>query len=87
MPEKICVEVSQHLIDQIIAADRAGLDEVTITVPKGDDVDNWPHPLYMGKNISRTLHAHGIISRRLKVKILPDETLNERFNLPHTPPE
>ncbi|MBE8950845.1 MAG: hypothetical protein SR3Q1_09670 [Quinella sp. 3Q1] len=87
VPEKVCVEVSRHLIDQIIAADRAGLDEVTITVPKGDDADNWPHPLYMGKNISRTLHAHGIISRRLKVKILPDATLNERFNLPHTPPE
>ena len=82
VPEKICVEVSRHLIEQIVSADRAGLKRVTITVPKGDDVDNWPHPLYMGENISRTLHAHGIISRRLEVKILPDVTLNERFNLP-----
>lgn len=81
VPESICVQVSQHLIDQIIAADRAGLNEVTITVPKGDDVDNYPHPLYMGANISRTLHAHGIISRRIKVTIQPDATLNERFNL------
>ena len=71
VPEKVCVEVSRHIIDQI-----------TVTVPKGDDNDNWPHPLYMGKNISRTLHAHGIISRRLEVKILPDVTLNKRFNLP-----
>lgn len=82
VPEKICVEVSRHIIDQIIAADRAGLSEVTITVPKGDDVDNWPHPLYMGKNISRTLNAHGIISRRIEIKIQPDASLNERFNLP-----
>ena len=82
VPEKVCVEVSRHIIDQIISADRAGLDKVTVTVPKGDDNDNWPHPLYMGKNISRTLHAHGIISRRLEVKILPDVTLNKRFNLP-----
>ncbi|MBQ6758149.1 MAG: hypothetical protein IJP42_03575 [Selenomonadaceae bacterium] len=82
VPESVCVQVSQHLIDQIIAADRAGLEEVTITVPKGDDVDNYPFPLYMGKNISRTLHAHGMISRRLEVEILPDATLNERFNLP-----
>ena len=81
--EKICVEISQHLIDQIISADKAGLEKVTITVPKGDDeIDNWPHPLYMGQNISRTLHVHGIISRRLEVKILPDETLNKKFNLP-----
>ena len=83
VPEKICVEVSRHLIEQIISADKAGLEEVTITVPVGDaELDNWPHPLYMGKNISRTLHVHGIISRRLEVKILPDATLNERFNLP-----
>ena len=82
VPESICVEVSQHIINQIVAADRAGLSEVTITVPKGDDVDNYPFPLYMGQNISRTLHAHGMISRRLEVKIQPDATLNERFNLP-----
>ena len=82
VPEMTCVEVSRHIVDQIVAADREGLLEVVVTVPKGDDVDNWPHPIYMGENISRTLHAHGIISRRLKVTILPDATLNERFNLP-----
>ena len=69
VPEKICEQVSRHMIEQIIAADRAGLDEVVVTVPKGDDKDNWPHPLYMGDNISRTLHVHGIISRRLNVTI------------------
>ena len=82
VPEKVCVEVSRHIVNQIVAADRAGLTAVVVTVPKGDDNDNWPHPLYMGKNISRTLHAHGIISRRLDVTILPDATLNARFNLP-----
>ncbi len=82
VPESVCVQVSQHIMNQIIAADRAGFKEVTITVPKGDDVDNYPHPLYMGNNISRTLHAHGMISRRLEVKVQPDATLNERFNLP-----
>lgn len=84
VPEMTCVQVSRHIIDQIIAADRAGLTEVVVTVPKGDDVDNWPHPLYMGENISRTLHAHGLISRRLEVTILPDVSLNARFNLPET---
>ena len=82
VPESVCIQVSQHIMNQIIAADRAGFKEVTITVPKGDDVDNYPHPLYMGNNISRTLHAHGMISRRLEVKVQPDATLNERFNLP-----
>ena len=82
IPEKICVEVSQHIIDQIVAADRAGLNEVVVTVPKGDNIDNFPHPFYMNQNISRTLHAHGIISRRLNVIILPDVSLNKRFNLP-----
>ena len=82
VPEKICVEISRHIVNQIVAADSAGLSEVVVTVPQGDGVDNWPHPLYMGENVSRTLHVHGIISRRLEVKILLDVTLNERFNLP-----
>ena len=81
VPEQICAEVSQSIIDQIVAADRAGLNEVTVNVPKGDDIDNWPHPLYMGKNISRTLCNHGIISRRIKVIFLPDVRLNARYSL------
>ena len=82
VPEKICAEISQSIINQIVAADRAGLDEVTVTVPKGDDIDNWPHPLYMGKNISRTLCNHGIISRRIKVIFVPDVRLNALYSLP-----
>ena len=81
VPEKICIEIDRQMIDKIIDADRAGLSEVVVTVPISDDVDNYPHPIYMGESISRTLHAHGLISRRIKVKILPDATLNERFNL------
>ncbi len=82
VPEQICAEISQSIIDQIIAADRAGLDKITIAVPKGDDIDNWPHPLYMGKNISRTLCNHGIISRRIEVIFIPDVRLNARYCLP-----
>ena len=82
VPEQICAEISRSIIDQIVAADRAGLDKVTVAVPKGDDVDNWPHPLYMGKNISRTLCNHGIISRRIEVTFVPDVRLNARYALP-----
>ena len=81
VPEKICIEIDRQMIDKIIDADRAGLSEVVVAVPISDESDNYPHPIYMGENISRTLHAHGLISRRIKVKILPDVTLNERFNL------
>ena len=50
-------------------------------VPKGNNIDNWPHPMYMGKRISNTLYKHGLISKLIKIKIQPDETLNQKYNI------
>lgn len=55
--------------------------EMVLIVPKGDNRDNWPHPKYMGGNISRTLYAHGVISQDMKITIKPDENINKKFHL------
>ena len=79
-PDK-CVLVDKDLIGQIVEAEKAGKNEMILVVPKGDNHDNWPHPLYMGYSISKTLVAHGIVSRDMKIKIKPDVNMNLKYNL------
>lgn len=76
-----CVLVDNYLIEQIVEADKNGKKEMVLIVPKGNNRNNWPHPNYMGGNISRTLYAHGIISQDMKITIQPDENLNTKFHL------
>jgi hypothetical protein len=78
-PSNQCEAVSQYLIDQIIAAEQNGQTNMVLKVPKGDDNDNWPHPTYMGRNISHALYSHGIISKKMKITIEPDSQLNDWF--------
>lgn len=81
VPPSICYEIDYNLIEQIQAADREGKTEMVLRVPKGDNRDNWPHPMYMGGNISRTLYKHGLISRNIKIKIQPDPAMNEQYHI------
>lgn len=79
-PEK-CIAIDNYLIEQIKAASLRGDKEMTLIVPKGDNNDNWPHPNYMGGNILKTLKAHGIVDRDMKIKIQPNPELNTSYNL------
>ena len=76
-----CVNVDNDLINQIVTADKNGKTEMQLVVPKGDNRDNWPHPKYMGGNISRTLYSHGIISKNIKITVKPDENMNRNYHL------
>lgn len=76
-----CVQIDNFLIDQIVKADKEGKEKMELIVPKTDYKYNWPHPTYMGANISRTLYAHGIISKNIKITIKPDANINKKYNL------
>lgn len=78
---KICYQIDNEIIQQVKDADQAGQSEMTLLVPKGDNKDNWPHPMYMGGNLSRTLHKHGIISKPMKITIQPDPSINEKYHI------
>lgn len=78
----IASQISKDLVQQIKEADQAGLTEMTLIVPKGDNRDNWPHPMYMGKNISRTLYRHGVITKQMQIEIKPDTAMNEKYHIP-----
>lgn len=74
-----CKAIDENLIRQIQEADKNKEKTMVLNVPKGDDNDNWPHPMYMGKNISRALFAHGLISKNITIKIQPDISMNEKY--------
>ena len=78
---KICDQIDNDIIQQIKEADQAGQTEMVLFVPKGDNRDNWPHPMYMGGNISRTLYKHGLISKPMKITIQPDPSINEKYHI------
>lgn len=80
--EYAALEFDRYMVNQLIESDRAGNLTLTLFVPKGNDIDNWPHPLYMGDNIVRTLYSHGIILHKLKVTVVADKNLNAKYNLP-----
>ena len=75
-----CVAIDRSLIDQIQTAVKQGQKRMTLKVPKGDDIDNWPHPKYMGKNISRTLLTDGLIDKNIEIDVQPDPSLNEKYH-------
>lgn len=75
-------KISNAIIGQVIEADLKGNATVTVRVPKGDDNDNWPWPIYMGESISKTLRLNGIIKNNIVVSVVPDTKLNEAFGIP-----
>ena len=79
---RTCYLVDNDMIEQIKKADEAHQKEMVLHVPKGDNLDNWPHPMYMGENISRTLYRHGIITRPIEITLQPDVSMNEKYNIP-----
>lgn len=62
VPPSVCYEIDYNLIEQIQAADREGKTEMVLRVPKGDNHDNWPHPMYMAEK-SAELFINTALSR------------------------
>lgn len=75
-------DITNNIIEQVKEADKIGLQEMTLRVPKTYANDNWPFPIYMGTTVSETLKADGIINKNIKITISPSEELNKEFNIP-----
>ena len=77
-----CIAIDNDIIEQIIQADKAGLEEMNLYLPSfAENVDNWPLALYANDRFTKTLHKHGLISRRIEVTIVLDEEKNREFHL------
>lgn len=75
------LDVNRNLVEQVVAADRQGLTEMTLIVPYAPTPDNFPYPTYMGDNMVRTLRQHRMIENIQTIHIQPDEDYHSRFGI------
>ena len=73
--------VNRNLVEQVVAADRQGQQEMTLIVPKMPTEDNFPYPEYMGFNMCRTLRQHRMIENIHTIHIQPDEQYYTIFGM------
>ena len=78
-----CRAISECIISQITDACEAGEEEVIVHVPKSyqDLDDNWPFNYRLNSPLSELLYRLRITDREMKIEILPDEALNEKFGV------
>ena len=79
--EATCYAVSNDFIQQFRRADEAGASEFDLHVPYSATPGNWPFSLAFGGHTERLLYSHGVISRHIKVNVVIDEALNEKYHL------
>ncbi|MBS6074791.1 MAG: hypothetical protein KIB03_07900 [Citrobacter freundii] len=76
------ITVSQYIIDKVVEAEKNNQKNLILAVPKGDDNDNWPFPLYEGPFISKALKKHDLIKNDIYIEVKPDPSLNKKMSVP-----
>ena len=79
--DKIFIDISQDLVDQVVEADRMGKDSVHVQVTDSGGINNWPQAVYMGEYVSNALYKHGVIKHKIEVKIIPSKEYNEKYRI------
>lgn len=79
---KIAYQIDNYIIQQIKQAEDEGKIEVQLHVPFYASGDNWPQALPAASRFSQSLYKHGIISREMKVIMIPDKNINLRYCIP-----
>lgn len=74
-------QLDENIIRQVVEADRMGKDEVEVLVPVHSSAD-WPIATsYGGERIANTLLCHGIVHNKIRIKLIPDQSINNMFHL------
>ena len=83
---EVCANISRDILGQYVAADEAGLTEITIHVPMHvadpDTEDNWPHSIALLDRIGRALYEQGILSHPISATFVADPAVNQQYRLP-----
>ena len=80
-PITVTKKISDDIVSQIISADKSSCSEIEILVPKFSSSDNMPLALYGSQRIPSALYNHRIISREVRVKFIPDESINSKYKI------
>lgn len=76
---RICKQVCNDVIGQILQADREGKKETILYVPVSEKEGNWPFP--EGNGIAHSLHEHGLTSVMIETTVVPTMEMNEKYHL------
>lgn len=80
-PAQVCTALDNAIIEQVVAAELAGEDEVTVHVFDTGSEDNWPHTLYIGPRIAASLYKYGITQKLMTIQVVRDTAVNESLHV------
>ncbi len=81
-PAELCTAMDEDLVEQVLAAERAGERRVTVYVAdNGGGSDNWPQTVYMGPRVAASLYKHGVTERLMEIEIVPSAEWNARLHV------
>ena len=73
-------EIDEYIINQIVEADKNGLNYVEVQVPNYVEKDfNWPLPYKMALWMQNTLYSHKIIQNRIKIVFVKNDQVYNKF--------
>lgn len=78
---EVCSAVTNDIIEQVLAAERQGLDAVEIRVPAFDGESNWPLAEFGKNRITYALYEHGVVGRKLESTVVVDESMNIKYGI------
>ena len=78
---ELCREIGNDIIDQMIEADKSGVEEADIYIMKSPRNDNWPNAIGGFSMLRTTLRHYKIIKRDFEVNPIPLEEINEKYHL------
>lgn len=72
--------IDNAIMNQVVDADKAGLETMKLYVPWYDHPDNFPIATYGGERITNTLYVHGVVSRFISVdEVVPIKDFKEKY--------
>ena len=75
----IAYQVDNYIIQQI--KENEDQNEIELHVPCHASEDNWPHSLFAADRFSQSLYKHGIISKKVKINMIPDRNVNLKYGI------
>lgn len=74
------IAIDNAIMNQVVEADKSGLESMKLYVPWYDHPDNFPIATYGGERITNTLYVHGVVSRFIAVdEVIPVKNFKELY--------
>lgn len=79
---RIINNINNDIVDQMVKAENAGVDHISIEVPVFDHKDNWPYAVYARDAIGESLWKFHVIEQNIKVdSIIPCSEKNNLLSI------